>query len=165
MPPLIPYKSISINTSLTVDEAVHLVSAAIAPPRSFFQGWRKAGKEFEGTVSNSSFTISRAIRYRNSFLPFLYGKFVPSAQGVRVEVRMTMHPLVIAFTVLWFTVIASFLLLSIGGMLTTLKIDEGILLPIGMLLFFYLMVFLGLGFEANEAERFLSNLFGFHRCL
>ena len=165
MPPLIPYKSININTSLTVDEAVQLVSEAIALPRSFFQGWGKAAREFEGTVSTSGFTISRAIRYRNSFLPILFGKFVPSAQGVRVEVRMTLHPLVIAFAVLWFTFVGGFLLLAIGSTLTTLKVDEGILLPIGMLLFFYLMVFLGFGLEANKAERFLSSLFEFHRLL
>ena len=165
MPPLIPYKSISFNTMLTLEEAVQLVSEAIAPPRPLFQGLRKAGKEFEGTVSNSGFTMSRAIRYRNSFLPYLYGKFVPGAQGVRVEVRMTMHPLVIAFAALWFTLIGGFLRLSIGSTLTTLKIDEGTLILIGMLLFFYLMVFLGFGIEASKAERFLSDLFEFHRRL
>jgi hypothetical protein len=45
----------------------------------------------------TSFRIRRDIRYRNSFLPLVWGNIVPTPMGARVVVTMFMHPLVLAF--------------------------------------------------------------------
>ena len=41
------------------------------------------------------------IRYRNSFLPHVCGTFIPHDTGTTIRIRMTLHPLVIAFLVCW----------------------------------------------------------------
>ena len=161
--PLIPFKSLTFDTSLSTDEAAQLVSEAIAPRRSWLQYWREADKEFEGSVSEGGFTVSRAIRNRNSFLPYLYGKFVPTTDGVRVVVRMTLHPLVILFAIVWCTMIGSFMLPALLGSLDKGPPDPMLLTPIAMLLFFYGMVFVFFGLEVGKAERFLKDLFEFHQ--
>jgi len=160
---LIPYESFSIDTTLTTDEVVRLVSGAIAQPRSWPRTWRKADREFEGSVSSSGFTISRAIRYRNSFLPYLYGKFVQTPHGVRVVVRMMIHPLVIAFSLVWCGFVGGFLLLALLQALSSGRLDQSILIPTSMLFFYCLMVFVGYGTEEEKAEQFLKRLFELHR--
>lgn len=160
MYPLLPYRRISIDTSLTVDEAVTILSDAIMPQRSFRRllllPFAKSEKEFEGEVSDTgSWKISRAIRYRNSFLPILYGIFVPTEQGVRVEVRMIMHLEVIVF-LLGFALIGIGLLPKLGSFVWSV---ENIVMLSGMILLPYLMVFEGFGYEASKAERFIRQLF------
>jgi hypothetical protein len=161
--PLIPYKHISIATSLGIDEAVTLISNSISPRGSWFQWPAKGGKEFEGKVSSEGFTINRVIRYRNSFLPIMYGRFTPTDNGVRVIIHMTMHPLVIGFSILWCAGVASWSLVSIGSWIATGNLDQVGLIPLAMLALFYLMTFFGFGFEANKAERFVTRLFESNR--
>jgi hypothetical protein len=54
-----------------------------------------------GIVDDDSFRVRRDIRYRNSFLPLVWGRFVSTPTGTRVNVIMFMHPLVALFMVFW----------------------------------------------------------------
>jgi len=69
--------------------------------REYFE-WRKpGGPPFIGSIRDFSFRIRRDIRYRNSFLPLIWGHIVPTPMGARVVVTMFMHPLVLAFMLFW----------------------------------------------------------------
>lgn len=58
-------------------------------------------RPFAGEVEDDSFRIRRRIRYRNSFLPRIEGHMASASGGTRVDVAMSMHPLVLVFTLFW----------------------------------------------------------------
>ena len=61
---------------------------------------------FVGTVENNSFRLRPAIRGRNSFLPCVWGRLVPTLTGTRVRVIMFIHPLTTLFMVFWLGMLA-----------------------------------------------------------
>ena len=162
--PIIPYKHISISTGLSQNRAVAVVSKAVSSTRHW--KWRrpKDARPFEGSVFQEGFKISRAIYYRNSFLPMVHGKFILSDRGVIVDVHMILHPFVIVFALLWCGGVGVDLINTIRQAIEMGSATIDMLFPLGMFLFFYLMVSLGFGFEAQRAERLLDELFAKYRC-
>jgi hypothetical protein len=75
------------------------------PPfwKSLFAGWSRdpTSPPFIGIVDDDSFRVRRDIRYRNSFLPLVWGRFVSTPIGTRVNVIMFIHPFVALFMVFW----------------------------------------------------------------
>ena len=69
--------------------------------REYFGRENPDGPPFIGSVRDFSFQIRRDIRYRNSFLPLVWGHIVPTPMGARVVVTMFMHPFVLAFILFW----------------------------------------------------------------
>jgi hypothetical protein len=59
------------------------------------------GAPFLGSVQDESFKFRRDIRYRNSFLPMIWGRVTPNVVGARVYVTMFIHPLVALFMIFW----------------------------------------------------------------
>jgi hypothetical protein len=75
------------------------------PFRMAWWSWRirDAGSSpFIGTVQDDSFTLRRDIRWRNSFLPVIRGRFTSTGTGTRVGVTMFIHPLTALFLAFWF---------------------------------------------------------------
>src|ERR1039458_9653010 len=76
------------------------------PPfwKSLLSGWRSRDPgtpPFIGIVDDDSFRVKRDIRYRNSFSPLVWGRFIATPTGTRVNVIMFIHPLVALFMVFW----------------------------------------------------------------
>jgi len=64
-----------------------------------------SGPPFKGTVTDSRFKLRRNIFYgRNSFLPIIWGRLVPTFTGTRITVTMFLHPLVAIFMAFWLIV-------------------------------------------------------------
>ena len=81
---------------------------------------------FIGSVSDESFKIHRDIRYRNSFLPIIWGEIMLNGAGARVFVKMFIHPLVALFMIFWLSMVAL-------GAATTRGATS--LIPLGMFIF------------------------------
>jgi hypothetical protein len=160
MMPLIPYKHIRISTTRTVEKAVGLVSSAISPRRTLSNWSVSTGKEFEGSVNEQGFKIQKIIHNRNSFLPVLYGKFVPTDMGTKVDIHLTMDRVVIIFVCLWLAASGGAFLLLARGSMASGKWDNNTWSILVALVFFYLMIFFGYGFYAKTTEEFIMNLFG-----
>jgi hypothetical protein len=60
-------------------------------------------KPVRGRLSARSFRLLKRIHYRNSFQTCLTGTLEFHVEGTILRVRSGMHPLVIAFLVVWFT--------------------------------------------------------------
>jgi hypothetical protein len=90
---------------------IYRFHVAEKPPlwKSLFAGWgsRDPGcLPFIGTVYEDSFRVRRDIRYRNSFLPMVWGRLESIPSGTRVFVTMFIHPLVALFMVFWLGMVA-----------------------------------------------------------
>lgn len=163
MIPLIPYKHVVINTSLTVDEVVSVLSREVWPRRSWLQRLYINWSGFEGKISSRGFTINRIICYRNAWLPIMHGRFHPHDNGVRVDVYMTMSPFVIGFSVLWFGGVTLAFLAFIVDSIVSYQFNPGVFLLLGMLFFGYLLEILSFGLEVPKATRFINKVFEDHK--
>lgn len=157
MVPLIPYKYVTIYSSLSVDEAKATLAAAVSPRRSWSRTPASSDREFEGSLTGDKFHINRAIRYRNSFLPILSGRFTPRENGVQIDLCMTLHPLVIAFSTFWCSVVGPIALATVAQWLRSGYAGTSPL-PVLLLAGYYLMVMVGYGWEAWQAEDFVYRL-------
>ena len=103
------YWRFEIPTALPPDAVAQrlLGLARPTPDRTFrfadaFRRRPADAKPFIGIVVQDHFYFYRDIRYRNSFLPRLIGRFGPGeGGGTRVRVTASMHPLIIVFMTMW----------------------------------------------------------------
>lgn len=160
---LIPYKRLSFKVSLSTADASKLLADSVDPNFSYFSLFRKTDKTFQGKVNEAGFQISRIIRYRNSFLPTLNGKFVLAGSGTQVDVTLSMHPLVIGFLIIWFGAFIFFSGAAFLGELMQGGFNWGALAPMLFVLLFYGIVTALFAFEANKAEQFLNSLYDLYK--
>jgi hypothetical protein len=159
MIPLLPYTQLVFESPLSKEEVVRRLTLEVASRRWGWGLFERRTELFEGEVSEGGFRISRIIRYRNSFLPVIHGRFSPLVKGVRIDITMRLHVAVLIFSIVWLSAVGFGALAFASQFLSTGKIEGGMLIPLGMLLFFYLMVTIGFGVEANKASKLLSGIF------
>lgn len=154
-----PRHIFSIDTRLPQMEASARLASQVEPPR-----WLRLGggdKPFQGEFYGRHFSITRIIRYRNSFLPVVTGSVEPSGAGSRVQVHMRMQVFVMAFLVVW--IIAAIAMgIGIASEVAAHSVDYDpllLLVPVGMIAFVAAMSLGGFWFEANKQERMLRELF------
>jgi hypothetical protein len=116
------------------------------PLRLWFSSPEPIGAPFIGCVRDESFKLRRDIRYRNSFLPQLRGRIIPTSTGTRVSVTMFLHPVVALGTVFWLGAVGY-------GALSETSFRLGLW---GMFAFGFLLVTGGFFSEALTAKRILS---------
>src|SRR2546426_7910971 len=103
-----PIYRFKIETGLTTQAAIARVKELVGPPRSFWGGVQysfglgDAAPPFVGKVERDRFRVHRDIRYRNSFLPMVWGHITSGPTGSRVRVTVFMHPVVTGFMAVWF---------------------------------------------------------------
>lgn len=103
-----PFYSFHLNVPAQPDVVSERIRQVVSPAPTYWgvltSPWklpRSPGSPFLGSVENLSFQIRRNIHYRNSFLPVIRGKIVPTPTGSRVDVLMYMHPFSLVFMLLW----------------------------------------------------------------
>jgi hypothetical protein len=163
MMPVIPYKHFCISTALTIEQAVSLVSSAISPRRTIDNWSASISTEFEGSVTEQGFKIQKIIHNRNSFLPVLYGKFIQTRTGTKVDVHLTLDALIMVFACVWLTGFGGVFLWLVSSSITTGKWDHNAWYLLAGFTFFYLMIFFGFGLYAKTTEEFIINLFSRHK--
>jgi hypothetical protein len=123
-------------------------------------------KPFVGRVSEKSFLITKTVRYRNSFKPWLRGKLAPFGRGTEIEATIGMHPFAKVFLCLWF---GAFAVIGSGFVCVSLyqilgEEDWGVeqamflIIPLGMAAFGVALLKLGrylAGGEPVELKSFL----------
>ncbi len=159
MIPLFFYKRLTIDSPLSQEEAAAKLLEAVAPLRVFYFGFETRPEVFQGSVSKDEFQISRIIRYRNSFLPMLYGRFYPRETGSRIRVVMTLHPFILIVAVGVGLSVGAFVLPILYRLIIDGQADKLVSRPVAIASFVYLVFTLGFGIEANIASRLLKQLF------
>ena len=108
-----PFYSFSLEVNVPPQVVTERLRSIIREKHksSNIQAWQssdRATMPFIGTVQDGSFRMRRDIRTRNSFLPLIWGRVVPTRAGSRVSVTMFINPLVALFLILWVWVTANF---------------------------------------------------------
>ena len=102
-----PFYRFTFHSALPPHKAAATLAALTQPKKGFLESlkhaWRFSSsaeeQPWQGTVGDERFSIRRVIRYRNSFLPMIHGRFEPDGLGSQVTVTMSLHPFVILFLI------------------------------------------------------------------
>ena len=157
--PLLPYQRLVFESQFSKEEILRRLTAEVARRRISFGVFENRRETFEGEVSENGFKISRIIRYRNSFRPIIEGEFFPLVKGVRIEVRMRLQLLVLIFSIVWVSFAVAVAGTVIFQIISRGEFAGGMFIPFGMLLFYFLLVTIAFGLEANKASKLLSEIF------
>jgi hypothetical protein len=161
-----PFYRFHLDTPLSESAASERIQGLIRPARRTFREWiafnitredNTVGPPFLGTVRDSTFRLRRDIRYRNSFLPLIWGRVVSSGGGSRINITMFLHPLVALFMILWFS--------GLGYGIVQLWIHRkeavpfAVFVPAVMILFGVALLLVCFIPEAIKAKRLLESAF------
>ncbi|MEA2489160.1 MAG: hypothetical protein QOH21_952 [Acidobacteriota bacterium] len=109
-----PFYRCTITTPLTPDATAERLRGLIGPKPTLRErfaesfGDAPARPPFAGSLSYGAFTATRILWYRNSFAPVIRGQYGTSGTGgTRIELFMTLRPLIIAFELLWCVLVLS----------------------------------------------------------
>ena len=149
---LIPYRHVTISTSLTLDEIVNLISKSISPKWDpILQSPPPNHKKFQGEVSERGFHIRPTDYYRGA-MTYLAGKFISDTNGVKVEMYIEPGP--------------GYLALALGSMVGFCVLLGAIAGQdyFAALVASFVLIFLSSGFyfEANNLDWFIGNLLEGH---
>jgi hypothetical protein len=162
---VIPSKRISIKTNLSLDKAMSLISdVAFTEPLSLFQRFiwfDQFGKSFEGYVSPQGFRIKGRYTARGGpSLITLDGNFIPIENELQVNIHWTLRPLAIIYILSCLTGIASVLSVLVYGWITTGNFfNEHAYVALGILIFFYIFIYVMAWFQINLSEKIMIWLF------
>jgi hypothetical protein len=153
-----PLYRFQIESSLPADTVLDRVRALVREAPAFWPSLKESfgsrpenAPPFIGKVEGNEFRIYRDIRYRNSFLPRVYGKVVSSLSGAQIDVTMTLHPAVTVFILFWLGVV------GFGAAVTAAHSNlQAALIPLGMFVFGVTLTLVGFFPEALKARRLLE---------
>ena len=153
----LPWREFVIESPLARELAIRELRKAVGRRRFF--GITKIQQPFEGEVGADDFRVFRTIRYRNSFLPLIHGKFRNAPSGSRVSVTMRPIWLVVAVWIVWmgfalFTTFATIRLILRGPSPGV----GGIAIGLGLPVFGYLLASISFGIEARKSRRMLTEI-------
>ena len=162
----LPFENYAIQTSLTAQEVFQRLYDKIEEKRNHGFNWRSkiSNKPYEGKVSTTSFTMSRVIDHRNSFLPIIRGKIISLAGQTRVEINMRPAMGTLIFMSVWLGFIGTICLTMVIAAVMHISevFKEGIsgatLIPFILLIFGLLIQKYSFRSESKETKEFLATL-------
>ena len=159
----LPFENITYRTKLELEEIQKRINEVIEPKKTF----RMKGifgssnhKPYEGSVNGNSFSITRIIGYRNSFLPRINGIIKKDFNGNKVNVKMRLHVFVIIFMFIWFGGVGIGFLAALVSWFKfgSQNFEPMSLIPFGMLIFGYALVTGGFKYESIKSKKYLAQL-------
>lgn len=153
----LPFERIIYRTNLSEQEVLTRLSGFVEPKK--YGLGRNPIKDYEGSVNENSFEISRVIRNRNSFLPQINGAVQKNNNGTQIDVAMKLHAFVLLFLIVW----CSFALFFFIGItvrdIGNKEISVEFFMPLLMLLFVYALTMVGFKMESKKSKEYLRKSF------
>lgn len=165
MKSILPFEKYTLICNLSIDEIIKRLEKNIdldSTPR-FFGTNSSSGKPYKGKCSESTFSITRVINYRNSFLPLIKGELSAYLNQTRINITMRPTLPVLVFSSIWLGIVGIVALFFILAALSP-PADSDItfslaLVPLGMFIFGILLITLSFNAESKKARIFLADLF------
>lgn len=150
----LPYEHITYKTNLSEQEVLTRLSGFVEPKK--FGLGRNYIKEYEGSIHNNSFEISRVIQYRNSFLPDINGIIQKNNNGTEIQVIMRLNLFVLIFLIFWCSISTCvFIMIT----LTQKKMSVEFFMPLLMLIFVYALTMVCFKIESKKSKEYLRRSF------
>jgi hypothetical protein len=153
---LLPYRKITIATKLTKQEVLQKISensakADILNPYG--------STLFSGTVNPEGFKIRRNINYKNSFIPFITGRFLSHENRTTLELIFKPLEFFIAFMILWLGGVTLGCIFTLYTALTSTEdFSAPMLIPFVMFVFGIVLFKGAFAFEYPKSKAALLNL-------
>jgi hypothetical protein len=155
------YSRCTLHTPLSAADALQRLSQLVRPRHSFSEAvdaaltWNNTAEApFVGTITDHRFRIRRPIRYRNSFLPIVFGEVSQQANGSRIDLTLRVSGPVGAFMTLWLA--AAFFGAGAGVRHWLQTGDVRALLALFLPLFGCLLILVGFISERRKALNLLA---------
>ena len=162
----LPVEDYVLITNLTADQVLNRIGGNIQPaPRLSFPSIRiNYTKPYSGHITGRTFTMSRNISHRNSFLPVITGEITTFTGQTQVRIKMRPASFVLIFMSVWLGIIglACIGILLIGIVRFGQILQEGfspmLLVPFGMFAFGCVLIHFGFKSESKNSKLFLAKL-------
>lgn len=156
MSKFLPAENIEYRTKLSKEEVIRMLQDNIELQKSFgfWDNHTIYSKPYIGVVTDQYFKVTRAINYRNSFLPEIKGEIVQDGGSTRIKVTMKPVSFVIAFMIVWFGGTLMACIAVIFAALTR-EFNPAFLIPFVMLVFGVILVLVGF---KKESKRSIDDL-------
>lgn len=138
-----PKKTITYKTNLKKEEILKKLHESL---------------DYEGSTDIDTFTISRIINYRNSFLPRIKGRISTDYNTTTIEVTMQLHKFVFVFMAVWLIGVLSFFVISLINVPFN-KLVFFDTIPLVMLIFGILLMYIPFTIESRKSEKDLEEMF------
>jgi hypothetical protein len=167
--PLVPYKRVSISTSLSIDRAASVLAGHLVTPK--FSKWRffprRHGsldpRKFTGKRYENGFRIWRNVWSKGSVsLPNCYVTFKQAHHGTLVDTVTTLHPLAGVSVLVMMCSVGWYVCRYFTVLISTGVFDSGLVATSSFLLIIYSITMLAFNYEADLTERFLSGIYHEH---
>jgi hypothetical protein len=162
----LPFEDYILITKLSGEEVYNRLSDNIEPKNTFQISSlnRNSTKPYEGILSGTSFSISRIINYRNSFLPTINGHISTFPGKTQIDIKMRPATFVLVFMSVWLGVVGlvSIVILFVGLFQIRQILQSGfspmLLIPFAMFIFGCLLTSFGFKAESKKSKEFLATL-------
>ncbi|HWD87379.1 MAG TPA: hypothetical protein VG367_04575 [Mucilaginibacter sp.] len=143
---VIPFERLVLNSELSETELTVRLNDYVEPFRFSWNNFRKSSKLYVGRINEKEFGIRRIVRGRNSFVPYVHGRFGKKGNGTEIIITMRLHYMVMS------------LLLFFIGFLIFARIKYHEITPLMFILFIYLMTMYFFNEECNKAKSDLRDI-------
>lgn len=162
----LPYKKFTFTTNLSPQEFHEMLIEKVDRRHPLIiWGNRATDKKFEGKIYGLNFEIYKKITYRNSFLPFIYGKMEPFLGGTIVNVTLKPNTFVLVFVSIWLGVVFLVNIVFLAIMVSNIFTGKGFkfqpegLIPPAMLAFGFAIFSIGFWAEFNSTIDLFKKVF------
>ncbi|GAB3916219.1 hypothetical protein [Larkinella terrae] len=153
------YRELSLNSAISRKQAVEALAEVTDSSSFTLRLFETRTELFQGKISETGFEISRIIRYRNSFLPLVKGRFESNGMGgLDIRIVMTLPLFVQFFTWCLLLVAGGFLLYVAYQRIATGHVPPDLVKPTFLTVGIYVAFKLGFEYEVYEATRLLKNI-------
>ncbi len=152
--PIIPYKRMSINTALSVQDAVSVLSNAVRPLGPLSLGELRMSL-LEGEITKNGFRVHLPIHRPLGCHVVLRGKLIPTSSGTRLDIDETLDSLCVGVSALLCSLSGIALLISVYVWVTTGDLN-GIRWSIGLLFFCYLLDVVTFALDIDDVEHSMN---------
>jgi hypothetical protein len=155
----LPFEKLIIRSKISEEEVLRRINSLLEPKKKFqvgfFGSFSYGG--YRGQINDKKFNIRRNISYKNSFLPEIIGNVERVNDDTVIKVVMRPHIFIIIFLSFWCFAVCFGFITSFSD--DSNEILSSLIIPIGLIIFAYLLTMAGFKFESNRAKKDIIKLF------
>jgi hypothetical protein len=158
---ILPFEKLIIRSTMSEEEVLRRINSLLEPKKKFQVGvfGPVSYGGYLGELNDKKFNLRRNISYKNSFLPEIIGTVERVNGDTVVKVVMRPHIFIIIFLFFWCFAVGFGFITSLSHSNDANKVFSTILIPIGLIIFAYLLTMAGFKFESNKTKKDFNKLF------